>query len=668
MRARYPNPFQRLSACLCLLTLAACAPALFAQTGQSSGSSSAPPSGQAQGFVENYSRAPSLFPGFWHPYVQRPIPLPVLENSPRLGSMIHNGRLELSLADAMALTLENNLDIVIGRYVVPFSQTDILRTKSGQAARGFTGALFPSELNSGAIGAGVTNSGSTGGTGNAGGITGGGGAVSIGPAGAFDPAVSFGFSFDRVTSPLNSVVVSGIPTTTSDATALSFGYAQMFTDGSSYSVSMSTLRQITTQQKTLFNPDVTSRLSIGFNQPLLNSFGKLPNERFMMVARNNLGTAQEVFRLQVIASVAQLENVYWDFAAFQENVRVAQESLAAAQELLAETRKQEQIGTMSRLDLVTAESQVASSQRDLIVAQTNLEQQTTTLKQLISKKGDPALDSATVVLTDALPEPRESDLPGLAEALEAARKNRSELRESANNLANQEIGIRYARNNQLPSWSLFGLYASSGLQGNQTCPVGTVCGPLPRSGAAASLSQSLGAAYPETAFGTSISAAIRNRSAMADSVRSQLERNQLMVQQQSTSNQINLQVRQARVGLIQGTSQVAAAHEATRLAQLTVDAERKKLESGLSTSYNVVLRERDLVSAQYAEIQALDAYAKALVAIGQAMGDLLEQNGIQLNDALTGTVVNSPVPFRSEAKPPQPAPARAVGAGAGSGK
>ena len=334
------------------------------------------------------------------------------------------------------------------------------------------------------------------------------------------------------------------------------------------------------------------------------------------------------------------------------------ESLAAAQELLEETRKQEQIGTMSRLDLVTAESQVASSQRDLIVAQTNLEQQATSLKQMVSKKGDPALDSATVVTTDALPEPREADLPALSEALASAQKNRSELREAANNMANQQIAIQYARNNQLPSAALFGLYASSGLQGNNA---------LGTSGAAASLSQSLGAAYPETAYGVSIGATIRNRSAQADSIRSQLERNQLQISTQSTRNQIDVQVRQARIGLIQGKSQVEAAHEAVRLAQLTLDAERKKLESGLSTAYNVVLRERDLVTAQYADVQALDAYAKALVAIGQATGDALERNGIQLGDALTGTVVNRPEPFRSDAKPPNPGAVKAA-AGAGQSK
>ncbi|HLK70290.1 MAG TPA: TolC family protein [Bryobacteraceae bacterium] len=598
--------------------------------------------GMSQGFVDNYSKVPGIFPRFWRPYEQQDIPLPMLENSPRLDSLIHNGKLELSLADAIALTIENNLDIVVSRYVIPFSQTDILRTRSGQAARGFTGGLLPGELNSGAIGAGVTSTGSTGGTGNAGGITGGGGAVSIGSAGAFDPTVNFGFSFDRVTSPLNSVVVSGVPTTTSYATAFSGSYAQLFTTGASYSVSLSALRQSTTQKNTLYNPDVTSRLSIGFNQPILAGFGRLANERFMLVARTNQTTAQDVFKLQVITSVAQLENAYWDYAAFQENVRVAEESLSAAKELVEETRKQEQIGTMSRLDLVTAESQVAASQRDLIVAQTNLQQQETNLKQLVSKKGDKLLDAATVVTTDALPEPRDTDLPSLTAALESAARNRPEIHEATNNLANQDIAIQYTRNNQKPSLSVFGLYASSGLQGNTA---------ITTSGALGSLNQAFGAAYPETAAGLSFGASIRNRSAQADSIRAQLERNQLEVQMQGTRNTINVGVRQAFVALIQGKAQVQASHEAVRLAQLTLDAERKKLEIGASTSYNVVLRERDLVTAQYAEVQALDAYAKALVAIGQSMGDTLERNGIQLDDALKGTVVNLPSPFRSQARP-----------------
>jgi outer membrane protein TolC len=601
-------------------------------------------SGFAKGFLSSLSSGPSTFPHVWNPYLQRSLPHPVLLNSPRLSTLIHDGKLELSLADALALTLENNLDIVVQRYVMPFAQTDVLRAKSGQAARGFTGALYPSELNSGAIGAGVTNAGGTGGTGNAGGITGGGGAVNVGPAGAFDPTVSFASSYDHVTSPLNSLVVSGIPTTTSSAIAYSASYAQLFTTGASYSVSLSTLRQITTQKNTIYNPDVTSRISIGFNQPLLAGFGRGPNTRFMVVAKNDLGTAQEVFRQQVITSVAQLEDAYYNLAAFQLNVQVAQESLAAVKELLNQTRRQEEIGVLSRIDVVTVESQAAASDRDLIVAQTNLQQQETTLKQLISKRNDPDLDAATIVLADPLPEPRESDLPELSAALSTAIANRPELKEAQNNLQNQNIAIKYAQNNLLPNTSVFGLYAGSGLQGNTTTATG---------GAIGALGQTFNGSFPEGAYGVSFAASIRNRSAQADSIRSQLERNQMEISQQNTRNQINLQVQQSRVGLIQGRAQVEAAHEAVRLAQLSLDAERERLQNGISTAYNVVLKERDYVTAQYAEVQVASSYAAALVAMDQATGTTLEKNGIDLNDALTGTVSTKPTPpFRLPAVTP----------------
>ena len=276
----------------------------------------------------------------------------------------------------------------------------------------------------------------------------------------------FRSSYDRVTSPLNSLVVSGIPTTTSSAVAFSSSYAQLFTTGASYSVSMSTLRSNTTQQNLLYNPDVTSRISIGFNQPLLAGFGRMANARFMTVARNNIGTADEVFRQQVMNSIAQLEDAYYNLRAFQENVQVTQESLAAVQKLFNDTQRQEAAGVASHLDVITAESEVASSQRDLLVAQTNLEQQETSLKQLLSKRNDPDLDAATIVVTDPLPEPRESDLPQLEKALSVALVNRPEIKEAANNLLNQGIAIQYAKNNMQPSLAVFGLYAGSGLKGD----------------------------------------------------------------------------------------------------------------------------------------------------------------------------------------------------------
>jgi outer membrane protein TolC len=603
--------------------------------------------GFQQGFLQSLGYGASEFPKVWKPYQMHPITLPVLVNSPRLHNLIQDGKLELSLSDALALTLENNLDIVVQRYVIPFAQTDILRTKSGQAARGFTGALYPSELNSGAIGAGVTSAGATGGTGNAGGITGGGGAVSIGATGAFDPSVSFSTSYDRVTSPLNSLVVSGIPTTTSSAIAYSASYAQLFTTGLSYSVSMSTLRQNTTQENVLYNPDVTSRLSIGVNQPLLAGFGRMANERFITVARNDVATADEVFKQQVITSIAQLEDAYYNLRAFQENVQVATESLTAEQKLLDDTRRQEAAGILSRLDVITAESEVSASQRDLIVAQTSLDQQEASLKQLLSKRGDPDLDAAMIVVIDPLPEPREADLPRLDQAVASALANRPELKEAANNLQNQGIAIQYAKNNMMPSLAVFGLYAASGLQGDSK----TVS-----NGAIGALGQTFGATYPETAVGASFGASIRNRSAQADAIRSQLERNQAEISMQSTRNQIRLQVQQSRIGLIQGKAQVEAAREATRLALESRDAEQEKLREGLSVAYNVILKERDLVTAQYAEVQVEAAYANSLVGMDQATGTTLERNGIRMADAVSGIVTTQPTPpyHAPAANPTQP--------------
>lgn len=631
-----------LSASICLL-LSSFRLAEGQGTTPSSSLSGDASAGFESGFLEQVSKGPKdLTWHLWNPYLQWTLPHVVLSNSPRLKSLIHEGKLELSLQDALALTLENNLDIVIERYVVPFAQTDILRTKSGQAARSFTGALYPSELNSGAIGAGVTNGGGTGGTGNAGGITGGGGAVFVGSAGAFDPTINFSTSYDRVTSPLNSTVVSGIANTTSSALAYSASYAQLFSTGASFSVSMSTLRQNTTQENLLYTPDVTSRLSVGFNQPLLAGFGRKAELRFIYVARNNVPTADEVFREQVITSVAQLENAYYGLAAFQLNVQVAKESLAAVQRLFDETKKQEEAGVMSRLDVLNAQSQLAASQRDLILAQTNLAQQETALKQLLSKRDDPDLDAAEVMVTDLLPEPRESDLPDLRTALTTAMSDRPELRIDDNNLKNQDIATGYARNNLMPSLSTFGLYASSGLQGFLT-PYGASHGVV-GGGALGALGQSFGGSFPETAVGMSFNASIRNRSAQADNIRSQLERNQLEISEQSTRNQINLQVQQSRIGLIQGKVQVEAAREAVRLAQQSRDAEQEKLRVGLSTAYNVILKERDLVSSQYTAVQVQGAYANALVAMDQATGTTLDKNGVRLKEALSGVITDMPTP------------------------
>jgi outer membrane protein TolC len=566
--------------------------------------------------------------------------------------LIHDGKLEISMADALALAIENNLDISVERQVVPMSQTDVLRAASGSAARGFSGATIPLGLSAGALGLGVSTAVAGGGIGNAGGISGGGGAVTIPPVGTFDPTINYNFSWDRTVAPLNTIVVAGVPAVTGYSASYSGSYTQLLASGTSYFVSLNGLRSSSTQQSLLFNPVVATRMSMGFNQPLLSGFGFKPNLRFLLVARNNENVSGAIFRTQLTQTIVQVENAYWDMAQFQENVRVAEQSLAAAQRLYEDSKRQAEVGALAPLDVVSAQSAVAASQRDLVVARTNLQIQETQLKNLLSKRIDSDLEAAQIVTTDPLPEPRDSDIPPLQDAIAEAFRDRSDLQIAQMNLQNEQISTQYTANNLLPTGNVFGQYAAAGLQGDcivvgkETCgqpgrlPPGTI---VP-SGTSASLMQMAQADFPEYSVGFSLTLPIKNRAAQADNLRAQFELQQAQTSLQSLRNQAELTVRQAMIGLVQGKAEVEAAHQAVVLAQQSLDAEQKKLAVGASTFYNVVLRQRDLTTAQYAEIQASDAYAKALVAINQARGAMLERNGMTFSDALSGTITKMPAP------------------------
>jgi len=197
--------------------------------------------------LKNYQAEDSgIFSGVFGRFRPKSVPKLVLENSPRIDSLIQDGKLHLTLADALALALENNLDVAVQRYIPEYSQTDLLRTKAGQSPRGFTGGMTPGGLTSGALGAGVSGSGTGSGVGSAGGITGGGGAIQVGSSRSFDPSLNVNFSYNHVTSPLNTSVVSGIYNVVGKTAAFSTSYAQLFSPGTSFSLTLSGQRQSST--------------------------------------------------------------------------------------------------------------------------------------------------------------------------------------------------------------------------------------------------------------------------------------------------------------------------------------------------------------------------------------------------------------------------------------
>ena len=282
---------------------------------------------QSSGLIDGdfLNRGPAMFPKIWKPYGQAYLPQPNLTNSPRLTELLREGKLELSLNDFLRLVTENSLALEADRFGYLIAQTDLLRAKSGQAARGLPGAPVPSGLFSGAIGAGVSGNAplSPGGTGPAV-ISGSSKSVSIGPHGNFDPTFSANFSFDRVVSPLNTIQVSGVPTVTTPSTDLQTLFQQQLPFGASYGIAFNLQRQSSTQAGLIFNPALTGFVSAAFYQPLLNGFGFALTQRFITFAKNNRKIASEIFRQQLDDNLSSAANLYWDFVAMTEQVRVAQ--------------------------------------------------------------------------------------------------------------------------------------------------------------------------------------------------------------------------------------------------------------------------------------------------------------------------------------------------------
>ena len=598
----------------------------------------------------NYAQS-RWFPNVLAPYETPWVPEPRMSNSDRLHSLIRDGKLHLSVQDLIALALENNLDIAVSRFTISYAQTDLLRTRGGGAARGFAGSFQSSALFSGAIGGGVSASGSGGG-GRAGGYSGGASATQLGGGGTFDPSVFFSMGWDRNTSPLGTTAITGVPYVTSQGTSYMTGYTQAFQTGTSFQVVTGGSRATTTSLTPVFNPQVTTFMAMGFTQPLLNGFGRRYNSLQIRVAKNNMKVVDSQFRQQVITTVSQVLNLYWDLLSYRENVRVAEQALALAQKLYSDNKRQVEIGTLAPIEVVRAESEVAARQQDLIVAQTSYQQQAEIIKTALSKQVDAELAGVQIEAADKLPEPKPDDVPPLDEALRLAAANRPEIEQLEKNMSSQDYTIQARRNSLLPSLNLFASYVPSGLSGNQAvCPEGAIAyglrcveptarlvPPLGVStgGVSQALTQTLRGNYPDYSFGVNLSIPIRNRAAQADAARALLERRQLQTQLQQTKNNIAQAVRNAEIAVVQAKARIEAARKAVMLAQQTLDAEQKKFQLGESTPFLVIQAQRDLATAEGNEVAARSTYTKAVTALQQATATILGKYNVEMSDAVEG--------------------------------
>jgi outer membrane protein len=637
---------------------------------------------QPQQFVmKDYSKPTSAFPNVAKPYMPQHVPPPDLVNTPRIQQLMRDGKIMLSIDDAVALALENNLDIGISRYNLNIADTDILRSKSG--ANNFLGANFGVVQNtpgSGVGGLGGTVGSGTGGTTAAPGGIGAGtnGLVSStlglgSPITSFDPIITGTLQEDH-NNTISSNVFTGAPTVAQNTGTYNFAYNQGFQWGTNMSVGFTNSRVTTNSVFNTYSPQISPAFQFRLTQHLLQGFGFLPNTRLIRLTKNNREISDVAFRLQTITTVDQIENMYWDLVFAYENVRVQQESLAFAQKTLSDTQKQVQIGSLAPIEVVRAQSTVASDQQSLIQAQNNLQLQQLLMKNALSRTLiDPALADAEVIPTSTIALPEQEPVTPIQDLVNDALGHRPELAESRIDLSNREINNKAIRNSMLPTLDLFAYYGGSGLAGSQNpanlcanqppaeqaegfCsgynPVlGTTIPTAAPVGYTSALNQLVNSTAPDKGVGLTLNIPIRNRNADALQVRAELEYRQAQMREQQIENQIRIEVRSAQFNLLQNRAAVVAAQAAVALGRQSLDAETKKLNLGASTSTLVLQNQSVLATNESNLVSAMAAYEKSRIEMDRATGLLLDHAGIVMDDAERGQVTHMPnVPYAAPRK------------------
>jgi outer membrane protein TolC len=643
----------------------------------SQGTPSAPTPNVSLGLSKHdFSRGPRVFPRFWDPYSSIFIEHPDLTNSPTLEQLIHDNKLEISLQQAVELALENNLDILVQRYNPWLSETDLLRSKAGSGIRGAGGTTSTINttgastqgLSTPTTGAGITNTSSTFSTGAGAGF-----ALGSSPAVSFDPLITSSVSIDDQAYPVNNPFLSGVGTGSSifalgeHTSQFNVAYQQGFWPGTTVQVSFNNTRSSATTAYDLFNPSVQSTLGITVQQQLLSGFGRLPNTKNIMIAKNNKKVADLQFQLQVITTVTSTVTAYWELVYARANVGVQQQAVTVSEKLYNDNKKQLEIGTMAPLDVTRAESELATDRQNLILAQTTQLQQEQILKATIAKNPlDPRLMNVEIIPTDQPARPQVQEAATFQEAVQEAFAHRPDLRQQEINLDTQKINVKATRNALLPIATLSATYSGNGLAGNEILygPSSTVGGvpivnaagvpvqvfdpttntyipifyPVSVSSTVGVQASGLGTAvnqifhntFPNYSAQINLQIPLRNRSAQADNQEAILQQRQGEATYQQVKNSALLDVRNTYIALQQDRARVEAAIKARELQQQTFEAEQKKYNLGASTVYQVILTQRDFVTAQGTELRALVDLVEAKANYERAIGRTLDINNINV--------------------------------------
>jgi outer membrane protein len=616
--------------------------------------------------VLNYSKPVSHFPNPIGPYTPRHLSAPNLANTARIDGLMREGKLYLSLDDAIALALENNLDIAIARYNLNIADTDVLRAKAGASTLGVNTGIVQNTPGGGIGGLGGQVGSGTGGT------TLGAGGAGAGAGGLVGSTLGFGSnitSFDPVlTGTLQEDRFSILPASTfspaspQNTTTGNFSYQQGFSWGTNLLVGFNNTRVATGDAPfSPLSPQLNSSFKFQLTQHLLQGFGLAANNRFISIAKNDRELSDVAFRLQVITTVNQIQSMYWDLVYAYENVRVQKESIAFAEKTLSDTKKQVEIGSLAPIEVVRAQSTVAQDQQALTVALTNLQLEQLLMKNALSRTlRDQTLAGAEVIPTSTMELPANEQVQPTQDLIADALRHRADLVESRIQLNTTEISNKAVRNALLPTLDLFAYYGGSGLGGSQNptnlcvnngdnfgCagPPGNI--PVASSvGYGSTLNQLINSTAPDKGVGITLNIPLRNRAAQAVQIRSELEFQQAQMRLQQIENQISIEVRNAQFGVEQNRASVASAQAAVDYAKQSLDAEQKKYQFGTSTTTLVLQTQSALATAESTLMSAMAAYEKSRIELDRATGVTLDHAGISIDDAAKGRVQRMPsVPY-----------------------
>ena len=606
------------------------------------------------------------FKNLFAPYTATDFPLPRLTNTPRLDDLLRDGKLYLSLSDAVTLALENNYDIAIARINLDIADTDVLRTHAGAIFRGVSTGLVTGTL--GGTTSTITGGGGPGGTSTSSGgagtganglvlSTNGGGPLPY----SFDPLITGTGEYERDTTQGTSTFQ---PSNTTATTTANLAYQQGFSTGTLLNIGFNNTRLATNNPISSFTPELNTSLRATVTQHLLQGFGPKINRRFIVESENDRRITDSSFRQQVIYTVTQVESIYWSLVSAYEDEQAKERALQQSTQLTSDNRKQLEIGTLAPLDVVNSDSAVATDKQALVTSQSNLEYQQLLMKQAIARNlNDPQLANAPVVPTDRVGLDRlpEEDMK-VEDLVKEAFTLNPQVEQAVLELKNNEITIRGEKNGLLPIVDAFGFYGTSAIGGQPNTAINPLTGVAPTAnpnstvptGYAGTLQNLFTNVNPDYGFGVNLNIPLRNRVAQADQARSQMEYRQTQMRLQQLYTQLRIQVINAQYAITNDRALVVAAQTARDFNAQSLEAEQKKYKLGASTTANVLVQERTLATGEDNLISAEAAYAKDRSAFDQVLSNTLDRYGISLVDTAAGVVNQKPnIPGLTAPKAPE---------------